>query len=110
MVRLKQVLLPLLLVLVAVPVGFAQTTDLKPRPGPSAPTPTTRKGEAQGTPSRGRLSARVAVGERAPDFQLEEDTAHSRGVDRVMAKPFSFSDVESALRALYDSTGQRRVA
>ncbi len=43
-------------------------------------------------------------------FQLEEDAAHSRGVDCVMAKPFSFTDVESALRGLYDSNGQRRAA
>ncbi len=43
-------------------------------------------------------------------FQLEEDAAHSRGVDLVMAKPFSFTDVESALRGLYDSNGQRRAA
>jgi signal transduction histidine kinase/ActR/RegA family two-component response regulator len=43
-------------------------------------------------------------------FQLEEDAAQSRGVDRVMAKPFSFPDVESALRALFDPQGQRRAA
>jgi len=43
-------------------------------------------------------------------FQLEEDAAQSRGVDRVMAKPFSFPDVEGALRALFDPRGQRRAA
>jgi DNA-binding response OmpR family regulator len=43
-------------------------------------------------------------------FQLEEDSALARGVDRVMAKPFSFPDVEHALRALFDARGQRRVA
>ena len=37
-----------------------------------------------------------------------EDAAQARGVDRVMAKPFSFQDVERALRALFDSNGQRR--
>jgi len=43
-------------------------------------------------------------------FQLEEDTAQSRGVDRIMAKPFSFPDVERTLRALFDPQGQRRAA
>ena len=43
-------------------------------------------------------------------FQLEEDDALSRGVDRVMGKPFSFGDVESALRALFEPGGKRRAA
>jgi signal transduction histidine kinase/ActR/RegA family two-component response regulator len=43
-------------------------------------------------------------------FQLEEDAAASRGVDLVMGKPFSFGDVEGALRALFESNGQRRAA
>jgi signal transduction histidine kinase/ActR/RegA family two-component response regulator len=43
-------------------------------------------------------------------FQLEEDAAVSRGVDRVMGKPFSFGDVEAALRALFESSGRRRAA
>jgi signal transduction histidine kinase len=43
-------------------------------------------------------------------FQLEQDAAHSRGVDRVMAKPFSFTDVEGTLRGLYDAGGRRRAA
>jgi len=43
-------------------------------------------------------------------FQLEEESALSRGVDRVLAKPFSFLDVERALRALFDPRGQRRAA
>ncbi len=33
-------------------------------------------------------------------FQLEEEAAASRGVDLVMAKPFSWEDVEGALRVL----------
>ncbi|MBI5169426.1 MAG: GAF domain-containing protein [Candidatus Eisenbacteria bacterium] len=33
-------------------------------------------------------------------FQLEEEAAASRGVDLVMAKPFSWEDVENALRVL----------
>ena len=40
-------------------------------------------------------------------FQLEEDTTQAKGVDRVMAKPFSFLDVEGSLRALFDPEGQR---
>ncbi len=43
-------------------------------------------------------------------FQLEQEAAHSRGVDRVMAKPFSFTDVESTVRGLYDPDGRRRAA
>jgi CheY-like chemotaxis protein len=43
-------------------------------------------------------------------FQLEEEAALSRGVDLVMAKPFSFGDVEGALRALFQSNGRRRAA
>jgi signal transduction histidine kinase/ActR/RegA family two-component response regulator len=43
-------------------------------------------------------------------FQLEEDAAASRGVDRVMGKPFSFGDVEATLRALFESSGRRRAA
>ena len=43
-------------------------------------------------------------------FQLEEDAATSRGVDRVMGKPFSFGDVEATLRALFEPNGQRRAA
>ncbi len=43
-------------------------------------------------------------------FQLEEDAAASRGVDLVMGKPFSFGDVEGALRALFEPNGQRRAA
>jgi ActR/RegA family two-component response regulator len=31
-------------------------------------------------------------------FQLEEDAAASRGVDLVMAKPFSWEDVQAAVR------------
>jgi signal transduction histidine kinase/CheY-like chemotaxis protein len=43
-------------------------------------------------------------------FQLEEEAAHSRGVDLVMAKPFSFSDVDGALRTLFRPGGERRAA
>ena len=43
-------------------------------------------------------------------FQLEEDAALARGVDRIMAKPFSFPDVERALTAMFNAKGQRRAA
>ena len=43
-------------------------------------------------------------------FQLEEDAALARGVDRIMAKPFSLPDVERALTAMFDAKGQRRAA
>ena len=33
-------------------------------------------------------------------FQLEEDAATSRGVDQVMAKPFSWEDVQAAVREI----------
>jgi CheY-like chemotaxis protein/anti-sigma regulatory factor (Ser/Thr protein kinase) len=43
-------------------------------------------------------------------FQLEEEAAHSRGVDLVMAKPFSYSEVDGALRTLFQPGGERRTA
>jgi len=43
-------------------------------------------------------------------FQLEEEHAASRGVDRVLGKPFSFGDVEDVLRALFEPNGRRRAA
>ncbi|HEV2106480.1 MAG TPA: ATP-binding protein [Candidatus Eisenbacteria bacterium] len=41
-------------------------------------------------------------------FQLEEDMAAARGVDRVMSKPFAFADVELTLREVHES--RRRAA
>jgi peroxiredoxin len=71
MIRAPQVLLPLLLALaVASPAAFAQT-DFKPRPGTSQPAPN-RKSTPAATPNRGRVTTRVAVGERAPDFELQK--------------------------------------
>jgi signal transduction histidine kinase/CheY-like chemotaxis protein/PAS domain-containing protein len=43
-------------------------------------------------------------------FQLEEDAATSRGVDLVMAKPFSWEDVENAVRQLARPGGSARAA
>ena len=43
-------------------------------------------------------------------FQLEEDAAASRGVDRVLPKPFSWEDVEEALRLVAASSGRDHAA
>jgi signal transduction histidine kinase/CheY-like chemotaxis protein len=43
-------------------------------------------------------------------FQLEEDAAASRGVDLVMAKPFSWEDVENVMRLLARSGARARIA
>jgi peroxiredoxin len=69
MARPLQVLPPLLLALVVASAALAQS-EFKPRPGPTAPAPTTSKPTHAAMPGRGRVSTRVAVGERAPDFEL----------------------------------------
>lgn len=43
-------------------------------------------------------------------FQLEEEATHSRGVDLVLPKPFSFEDVEHTLATLFTPEGRRRAA
>jgi len=43
-------------------------------------------------------------------FQLEEDAAASRGVDLVLAKPFSWEDVEGALRSVTEAAPGRPFA
>jgi len=68
MIRPPQVLFPLLLALLATPA--LSQTDFKPRPGATAPTPTNPKTTHPATPNRGRVTTRVAVGEKAPDFEL----------------------------------------
>ncbi len=40
-------------------------------------------------------------------FQLEEDAAASRGVDQVMAKPFSWEDVQAAVRQIGRAAASR---
>jgi peroxiredoxin len=67
MIRPPQVLLPLLLVLLVAPPAVRAQSDFKPRAGQAAPP--TRKAGQTATANRGRLTTRVAVGERAPDFE-----------------------------------------
>jgi signal transduction histidine kinase/ActR/RegA family two-component response regulator/PAS domain-containing protein len=43
-------------------------------------------------------------------FQLEEETAAARGVDLVLAKPFSWEDVEGALRQVSEGGNRHRAA
>jgi signal transduction histidine kinase/ActR/RegA family two-component response regulator len=43
-------------------------------------------------------------------FQLEEDAAASRGVDQVMAKPFSWEDVQAAVRQVGRASAAARAA
>jgi len=43
-------------------------------------------------------------------FQIEEESAASRGVDLVMPKPFSWDDVDRALRQVADPAAKKRVA
>lgn len=70
MIRPPQLLLPLLLACVVTPAAVAQT-DFKPPPGAKPPMPqTSAKPTHTATPGRGRVTSRVAVGERAPDFEL----------------------------------------
>lgn len=54
--------------------------DLKPRPT-ATPSPTVTHAPSRGAAGRQRVTARVAVGERAPDFE----------VDRIDGKPFKLS-------------------
>jgi peroxiredoxin len=71
MVRPPQLLLPLLLALAVAPAALAQS-DFKPRPGATAPQAPTIKPTHPATPSRSRVTTRVAVGESAPDFELRK--------------------------------------
>jgi mycoredoxin-dependent peroxiredoxin len=71
MVRPLQVLPPLFFAVVVTSAALAQS-EFKPRPGPTAPAPTTTKPVHSATPGRGRVTTRVAVGERAPDFELRK--------------------------------------
>jgi len=50
--------------------SFAQT-DLKPRPGSTPPAPGPTHSQGRGAVDRERVTMRVAVGERAPDFELD---------------------------------------
>lgn len=70
MPRRVQVPLLWLLTLAVASTAFAQS-EFKPRPGATPPpTPGVTKPQTQAAPARGRVTTRVAVGERAPDFEL----------------------------------------
>ncbi len=59
-----------LLTLAVASAALAQS-EFKPRPGASPlPTPAVSKPPVQAAPGRGRVTTRIAVGERAPDFEL----------------------------------------
>ncbi len=70
MIRPRALLLPLLLALVVTPAALAQT-ELKSRPTNTSTT-TPGKTTHSATPGRGRVTTRVAVGEKAPDFELRK--------------------------------------
>ena len=117
MIRPRQVLLPLLLALAVSPVARAQS-EFKPRPGATAPPATTTKTPHTAPPSRGRLSTRVAVGERAPDFELRKldgtpvRLSSLRGTWVMLyfvERRDSLASVEPVARAL-NSIGVRTVA
>ncbi len=118
MVRPRQSLPPLLLALLITQIAFAQS-EFKPRPGATpAPPSTSGKQAHPATPGRGRVSTRVAVGERAPDFELirldgkPQRLSGLRG-EWVMLyfveRRDSLATVEPVARAL-DSIGVRTVA
>ena len=51
--------------------GVQAQTDLKPRPGVS-PLPTVTHAPARSSAGRERVTSRIALGERAPDFELDQ--------------------------------------
>jgi peroxiredoxin len=60
-----------LLLLPALALPCLAQGDFKPPPGPAPkPAPDPTPPPATGGPGRGRVSERVAIGERAPDFEL----------------------------------------
>ena len=63
----------LVAILAALVVGGAAwaQTDLKPRPT-ATPSPTVQHPQSRTSAGRERVSSRVAVGERAPDFELDQ--------------------------------------
>lgn len=70
MIRPPQLVLPLLLTLVVTPAALAQV-DFKPRGG-TTQAPSTVLPSRAAAPGRGRVTTRVAVGEKAPDFELRK--------------------------------------
>lgn len=115
MIRPPQVLLPLLLALLMASPAAAQS-DFKPRSG--QPTPPTRKPGQTATANRGRLTTRVAVGERAPDFEAIRTDGTPIRLSKLrghwvmlyfVERRDSLATVEPVAKAL-DSIGVRTVA
>jgi peroxiredoxin len=116
MIRPPQVLLPLLLALLMASPAAAQS-DFKPRAGQTAPQ-TTRKQGQTATANRGRLTTRVAVGERAPDFEAIRTDGTAIRLSRLrghwvmlyfVERRDSLATVEPVAKAL-ESIGVRTVA
>lgn len=65
-------LLPLVvLALLLMPRVALPQTDFKPRPGTVNPPPPPQRTPSRSTADRGRVTERIAIGERAPDFGLD---------------------------------------
>jgi peroxiredoxin len=56
-----------------VATGALAQTDLKPRPN-ATPSPTVTRPPGRAAAGRERVTTRIAVGERAPDFELDQST------------------------------------
>ena len=117
MIRPRQILLPLFLTLVVTPTALAQG-EFKPRPGTTTPAPATSKTSHPAATGRGRVTTRVAVGEKAPDFELRKldgtpvRLSSLRGnwvMLYFVARRDSLGSVEPVARAL-QSIGVRTVA
>lgn len=77
-------LLPLVvLALLMMPRVAEPQTDFKPRPGTVTPPAPPQRTPARTSADRGRVSERIAIGERAPDF----------GLDRLDGKPMRLSSL-----------------
>src|SRR5260221_8072823 len=65
-------LVPLFLAAALFATQAAAQTDLKPRPNATPPALTPTHSPGRGAPDRERVTTRVAMGEAAPDFELEK--------------------------------------
>ena len=97
--------------------GALAQTDLKPRPGIS-PSPTVTHALGRSSAGRERVTSRVAVGERAPDFELDQIDGKPLRLSRLhgdwvmlffVQRRESLAVVEPVARALKDQ-GVRTLA